>query len=1068
MFKVQKQILDLYYHDDENARAFQDHAKRIYYAKILPEMQAILEKHDIRQNIIKINALELNLGQIDEEEFDAEWPKKFSAEFEKQLLKRLLLIQAEKSVTEDESIPIAKQVSEIFEYYLLNGTLPWNADYVKHTPRWMMEHLLDQQPNDLIRILKKYGSKPNIIRRIVLQFPEKLLIQTVERMHPTEAQFIIQTVHEIDLTRKKESFVKTDSIHFRSKLWELVFSYILNDRGSYFNTKSYVKSMLFGIADHFNMERELLVKQFFRAASLLKKDMSLSNQLWQIISEIHEEVELGEEETTNFDPTFFEKILKRQEQKGKPAKIPLTEENTRHILEYLIFQPAYHDMIKDWLSEKGGNPDFQKKISQAIQTQKQFEKLVRIINSTHADYIVGFSKRLQEDQEKQYIFPVSATQFRQHQYQVIITVLLVDRGSYFNKKSFVKQVLQQLAMRYGITFHELLTTLINSVPRHMQSMAQLPDVIQLLEDLQHDENKTIQTKAEKKQSVIQPEELEKSIDDWAKNKVMPGWLSTTTGLQKIPFKNLWMQLLDEMHLHDNWIQHFLNNENNIDFLQDMLGEAGMAHTLQRLAPQSVYKEIKQFVDILDEVFITENQAGMDSKTFERKKTAFLFRHLHTLRKQEMDIATWAEKTLIYFSDLWQVNMPELISQFIAISDLAKTHLPTINASLQKIKTQYISKSSRIKTKDKAELLMEHFLLRMVDVSKASATYSNDLYQTLVRLQGISPQHTLIFLQRIFNEKEFHIFIQALSHNKLLYFLKENVLKDQGYFLSALILDMKFILHKAQISLSEVEQYLSKSIIYTWFCDKKREKEYIEHMLYFIADRKKSDVKATRQLLRKTALQHKVELKSKIILHLSSEEDMKEEKKAEENIKKDQKLVIPYTSEKEETITDTIAVKNAGLVLVWPFISLYFERLNLTQSNVFIDETTQQRAVHLLQYLVNQQCDYPEHGLALPKILCGMHPSDPMMGSIEITDAEKNMAESLLGGIIQQWSILKNTSSAVLRDSFLNRSGLLYLKEKGWELNVEPQAFDVLLDKRPWGIQIIKLPWMKTTLYCKWR
>jgi hypothetical protein len=1070
MFKVQKQILDLYYHDEENARPFQDHAKRIYYAKILPEMEAILEKHDVRQNIIRINALELDLGKIDEEEFDAEWPKKFAAEFERQLLKRLLLIQNEKSTTEDELIPITKQVSEIFEHYLQNGTLPWNADYVKHTPRWMMENLLENHPNELIRILKKYGSKPNVIRRIVLQFPEKLLIRTVERMHPTEAQFIVETVNEIDITRKKESFVKTDSIHFRFKLWEFVFSYILNDRGSYFNTKSYVKSMLFSIAGHFNMERELLIKQFYQAAFLLKKDISLSNDLWQIISEIHEEVEAKENGITSFEKSFFEKILKEQEGKQKSIEIPLTEENTRHILEHLIFQPAYHGMIRSWLGEKGGDTEFQKKIGRAIHTQKQFEKLVRIIDAQHADYIIGFSKHLQDGQEKRYIFPVSSTQFRQDQYQVIITVLLVDRGSYFNKKSFVKQVLQKLSVQYGITYKQLLASLVGSVPSHMKSMAQLPDVIQLLEDLQQEENKAIQNNTDKQPS-IPPDELEKIIEYWAKNKVMPTWVAELTGLQKIPFQNLWMQLLAEAHLHENWIHHFLRDENHISFLQEMMGTAGITHTFQRLIPQNVYQEIYQFTNILDEVFATENLVVMDLKTYERKKTVFLFSHLYALRNQEVDINTWAEKALVYFARVWQIKLPDLLQQCILVSGDEKTISPTVNAVLQKIKTRQHGKAKPTNTGDKAEALMDEFLSRTAEAPLASSIYSDDLYNTLVQLQRVSTHHVVVFLQKTFSADSFYAFINKTNHRKILSFFKEIVLKDHGYFLSVLMQDMLFILHKAKIPLYEIENILSKSIIYTWFTNKKREKEYVENMLYFISDAKKSNPKEIRQVLRETAIQHKLDLKSKIILHLSTEEILKKEEKAEkeaENIKHDSKLVIPYTTDKEETIIDTVAVKNAGLVLVWPFISLYFERLNLTKSGAFIDENTQHRAVHLLQYLANQQCDYPEHGLALPKILCGMHPSHSITPSIEITDDEKNMAESLLGGIIQQWSILKNTSPAVLRESFLNRSGLLYQKEKGWELHVEPQSFDVLLDKRPWGIQIIKLTWMKTTLYCKWR
>jgi hypothetical protein len=51
---------------------------------------------------------------------------------------------------------------------------------------------------------------------------------------------------------------------------------------------------------------------------------------------------------------------------------------------------------------------------------------------------------------------------------------------------------------------------------------------------------------------------------------------------------------------------------------------------------------------------------------------------------------------------------------------------------------------------------------------------------------------------------------------------------------------------------------------------------------------------------------------------------------------------------------------------------------------------------------------------------------------------------------------------------LLRPGKLIRKEDGdWLLQVESRTFDVLLEHLPWGISMIKLPWMKKMLWVEW-
>ena len=71
-------------------------------------------------------------------------------------------------------------------------------------------------------------------------------------------------------------------------------------------------------------------------------------------------------------------------------------------------------------------------------------------------------------------------------------------------------------------------------------------------------------------------------------------------------------------------------------------------------------------------------------------------------------------------------------------------------------------------------------------------------------------------------------------------------------------------------------------------------------------------------------------------------------------------------------------------------------------------------------------------------------------------------------MIANWKVLGNTSVAGLRESFLQRGGSLKRHDEAWRLQVEPRAFDMLLDQLPWGYSTIKHPWMERVIHVDWR
>ncbi len=168
-------------------------------------------------------------------------------------------------------------------------------------------------------------------------------------------------------------------------------------------------------------------------------------------------------------------------------------------------------------------------------------------------------------------------------------------------------------------------------------------------------------------------------------------------------------------------------------------------------------------------------------------------------------------------------------------------------------------------------------------------------------------------------------------------------------------------------------------------------------------------------------------------------------------------------------SEELFIGNAGLILLWPYLSNFFETLGLLKNNDrFITEEAQERAAFLLQYLVGTGEKLQEYEMALPKLLCGMEPRGMVNPFLTPTPAEGNEGDKLLQAVIRNWAVLKNLSVANFQKMFLQREGMIFNRDGHPVLKIAEKAYDVLVDRLPWGIGLVKLPWMAELVMVEWR
>ncbi|ETZ22013.1 contractile injection system tape measure protein [Pedobacter sp. V48] len=166
--------------------------------------------------------------------------------------------------------------------------------------------------------------------------------------------------------------------------------------------------------------------------------------------------------------------------------------------------------------------------------------------------------------------------------------------------------------------------------------------------------------------------------------------------------------------------------------------------------------------------------------------------------------------------------------------------------------------------------------------------------------------------------------------------------------------------------------------------------------------------------------------------------------------------------------ESLYIENAGLILLHPFLPAYFKDLGIIDNdNRFISSGAQIRAAILLYYLQCGSEKYNEWEMPLNKILCGIRPTDLIPKGIKLKKKEKEESKLLLRTVVSYWEALKGSSIDALQNTFFLREGKVTQKDNSWLIQVERTGVDILLDRLPWSIGTVKLPWLKEIIHTEW-
>lgn len=483
---IRKQALEILTRSETTALTLHSRIGDFNRRRLLPVIERVLEEFLLPGQHITIDRLDLDLGSIPLERFEEVALERIEQELRKVLARSLK--EGLGNPRDGVSIEPEEYTSlRLLDQYLVHGTLPFRGPRASgfSVPEFILE-LIEQEPAGLIATIKKRGHQSHVIERLVRQLDETVLVRLLGLVAPEQSELILAYVEDLQRLHLINKVVTLGDREFLKLLWFLILSYLLLDHGSQFNRKSFVKTTLEGIAESTGLEYRKLLAALVIGVDRTATTHALQSSLPAVIRELVRESALEaipRETKSGLDPAtegvrLFEHFLVRG-----MSPPPTAPEAFRSLENLILWLTAYSpDRLAEALLDHGRDPANVRRLAQRL-GEAALLRVLYILEPFNAELIATYLDHIRGVHRETPLIPVPEQPFTKLIWQLTLTYLVKDPGSQFNRKSFVRALLEGLADSENISFSDVLTLLLlalREMHRHQPSQSSLPAVVEEL------------------------------------------------------------------------------------------------------------------------------------------------------------------------------------------------------------------------------------------------------------------------------------------------------------------------------------------------------------------------------------------------------------------------------------------------------------------------------------------------------------------------------------------------------------------------------------------------------------
>ncbi len=256
-------------------------------------IERVFDEIDVPGRQARIAKLKIDLGTVPFTGFEEAVVERLEVELRRSLKAALGEIGEEATEAGHSRSEEAVQ-RELLEHFLLRGTLPfWVPERSAFSLEELVLEMAASDPEGIVEVMLRLGRETRVLERIVLQLRERGLRELVRLLAPEHAALIIAYIGHIREAHRGEPVVPLSERALSRVLWLLAQAYLVRDPGSQFNRRSFVRSVLRGIAAREGLDYADVLAALRQGLDRTAARRSVRSSLPAVVGDLVRELGLG-------------------------------------------------------------------------------------------------------------------------------------------------------------------------------------------------------------------------------------------------------------------------------------------------------------------------------------------------------------------------------------------------------------------------------------------------------------------------------------------------------------------------------------------------------------------------------------------------------------------------------------------------------------------------------------------------------------------------------------------------------------------------------------------------------
>ncbi|WP_163869105.1 contractile injection system tape measure protein [Myxococcus eversor] len=251
---IRKQTLHVELESEAQALELQPRLSDFNRRRLLAIIEQVFDAVDIPGLHLRIDRLDVDLGTVPLDNFEQVVEERLTARL-REVVEQAVHARRVAPPSGEQPRTEAEVRLELFEHYLLHGTLPyWAPGGAGFSFGALFAQVAMSDPQALVRLVGTHASMGDVLDRLVLQLDQRSLERLITLLEPKHAALLIDYIVSLQALHRVKPVVPLSDRGLSRLLWSLTLTYLVKEAGSQFNRKSALKQLLEGVAESQGLE----------------------------------------------------------------------------------------------------------------------------------------------------------------------------------------------------------------------------------------------------------------------------------------------------------------------------------------------------------------------------------------------------------------------------------------------------------------------------------------------------------------------------------------------------------------------------------------------------------------------------------------------------------------------------------------------------------------------------------------------------------------------------------------------------------------------------------------------